>query len=451
MPISNSYKRVPLDQIIIERDTRQRREINTKGLVDSIRQLGVINPIIVTKDLVLVAGERRLAASREAALPDIPVRFVSDLTPIELQIIELEENVKRADLEWKDLVKSTGRIHDLYCAMDSGWTHAETAEKLSLTQGTITLYYRVYKELEDPKVDAAGTVREAYNLLTRRDQRKAGEEMQELLDVMNEVNPSSDTPELFISGAVPKVGAEAVPTAPTVPTPASTIVNKSFLDWVPTYTGKKFNVIHCDFPYGVDLFAGPQGRGSHDTYADTQDVYFTLLESFCTHLDKFMSISSHLMFWYSAKHHDKTMEIFRRLAPSLVFQPFPLIWIKSDNAGIASNVREGPRHIYETCLMASRGHRQIVKVVSDAYSAPTDKRFHVSTKPEPMLRHFMSMLVDDNSWVLDPTCGGASSIRAAEDLGAAHCLGMDIDPKCVEVAQMALKNSRSLRLASRSL
>lgn len=100
--------------------------------------------------------------------------------------------------------------------------------------------------------------------------------------------------------------------------------------------------------------------------------------------------------------------------------------------------------------MATRGSRQIVKVKSDAYSAPTDKRLHPSTKPEPMLRHFMEMLVDENTQMLDPTCGSGASVRAAESLGATHVLGLEIDKQYVEPARLALKQARQKRAAERS-
>jgi tRNA G10 N-methylase Trm11 len=66
-----------------------------------------------------------------------------------------------------------------------------------------------------------------------------------------------------------------------------------------------------------------------------------------------------------------------------------------------------------------------------------------------MLRHFMTMLVDENTTMLDPTCGGASSLRAAESLGAAYVLGMDIDETTVGAARQALRHSRVLRAAAR--
>jgi len=44
-----------------------------------------------------------------------------------------------------------------------------------------------------------------------------------------------------------------------------------------------------------------------------------------------------------------------------------------------------------------------------------------------MLRHFMEMFVDENTTLLDPTCGSASALRAAESLGARHVLGLEKD------------------------
>lgn len=451
MPTTDSYQRLPVSSIVVNRDERQRTVVEVDDLVSSVKSLGVLCPILVTRELVLIAGERRLEASRQAGLPDIPVRYMEDLSPVELQIVELEENVKRHDLGWADLVKSVGRIHALHLELDPDWTLGETADTVRLSQGNVSEYLKVAAELEsNERVAKASTVREAYNILLRRDSRAAGEALQEILDTVNAPEASPAEPLLpGVTGPLPVAKLERPPVPKIIPA-EETILNQSFLQWAPSYSGRKFNFIHCDFPYGVDLFAGPQsGRGHADSYSDTKEIYFELIECLCKNLDRLLGVSGHLMFWYSAKHHDKTMQMFRSLAPSLVFSPFPLIWVKSDNAGIASDASRQPRHIYETCLLAARGQRQIVKIVSDAYSAPTDKRFHVSTKPEPMLKHFMSMLVDESTSMLDPTCGGASSIRAAEELGAKSVLGMDIDSACVEVARMALRNSRTLRAANK--
>lgn len=486
MSISDDFLRIGLDKIIVNRDARQRKKIEAGTLTESVRKHGVIQPIVVTRDLVLIAGERRLVASREAGLPDIPVRFADMLSETERQIIELEENVKRSDLEWQDLVKAVGRIHALHLDIDPDWTMGETAEVCSISIGTVSLYLKVDGELKDnERVQKAGTVREAYNLLTRRDARAAGDALQELLETPDFIpEPPGPTreeaeaeakaaEEVFLAtGRLPEPKPKSWPApfslqVPLAPTAKETIICANFLEWAPKYTGPKFNLVHCDFPYGVDVFAGPQGRGAemgyleesgdHSPvgdarkwkvgYEDSDSIYWNLIEAFCANLDRFMSISAHLMFWCSASsvRTARTIEMFNKLAPSLAFSRFPLIWHKTDNAGIASDPRHGPRHIYETCLFASRGKRQIVRVVSDCYASPTDKKLHVSTKPEPMLRHFMTMLVDEHTVMLDPTCGSGAAIRAAESLGAKFTLGLEIDRRYAETAQQALHNFRLLK------
>lgn len=466
---------INIADIWVARDDRQRRNFETSDLEFSITKRGLMNPIIISPssnpDFLweLKAGERRLTACKKLGHEKILARKVSDLDPIEAQIIELEENVKRLDLEWQDAVSGVAKIHSLFLQTDPDWTRVKTATECGLSEGVVSMYMSVWEEFDNPKIREAGTAREAYNLLKRRNQRQAGAALQELLEA-GDVVPTEPTVELTPAQqqevkVLKELGEplpphlKVAPKPKPVPAPVypESILHTSFLDWAPKYEGQKFNLIHCDFPYGVDLFSGPQGRGAElgesgrVGYKDTPDVYWELVRSLCSNLNRVMSASAHLMFWLSADYRiiSETIKLFNELAPSLVFQKFPLIWSKSDNAGIASDSRMGPRHTYEACLMATRGSRQIAKVKSDAYHSPTNKDLHPSTKPEPMLRHFMEMLVDESTTLLDPTCGSGASLRAAESLGAKQVLGLEIDKQFVDPARLALKQSRAKRLAER--
>ena len=98
--------------------------------------------------------------------------------------------------------------------------------------------------------------------------------------------------------------------------------------------------------------------------------------------------------------------------------------------------------------MATRGSRQIVKVVADVYSGATYKRYHPSAKPEQMLKHFFTMLVDEHTRLLDPTCGSGTALCAAEDLGAQEVLGLESDETICGTARMLLRQQRALRNGS---
>ena len=103
----------------------------------------------------------------------------------------------------------------------------------------------------------------------------------------------------------------------------------------------------------------------------------------------------------------------------------------------------------KSCIVASCDDRFIVNATSDLYAAPTDKLFHTSTKPEPMLRYFMKMFVDEHTSMLDPTCGSGAALRAAESLGAQHVLGLERDAEHAENARNALRQFRvKARMAS---
>lgn len=478
--ISGPSAEVVIAQIIVNKEARQRQgDLDTASLQASLKRNGLINPLILQRDMTLVAGERRLTAALALGWTNIAVRWADELSLEDAQILELEENIKRKDLDWPDIVRGVGAIHDLYRARDPDWTMTETAVEVGLTPTTVMMYLRVRAQLKEERIAKASTVREAYNALARRDQRAQGdalaellgepvelvvaplEAMPKLLEVVDVPHDGKGTPAVtmtkqefqakYPNKELPPVRMKEMPAATTI---FSGILNESFLTWAPTYTGPKFNFIHCDFPYGVNLFDGPQGRGSEPSagYVDTSAVYDQLIEALCANLDRLMTLSGHMMFWLSAdtKIIGETIAKFNRLAPSLAFHKFPLIWHKTDNAGIASDPTHGPRHVYEACLLASRSKRNIVRVVGDTYGSGTDKRLHPSTKPESMLTHFFTMLVDENTSMLDPTCGSGASLRAAERLGARHTLGLEIDKDFCEAAQVELKRSRILRAAAKA-
>lgn len=451
---------VLVERVLVDRDSRQRREIETEDLEASIKQRGLIQPIIVepigtTDQWKLIAGERRLTAVKKLGLSAIEARSVGDLSQIERELLELEENIKRQDLTWQEITKAVAKVHSLHLTTDPDWSLGETAQVCGLTISTISLYLRVHAELDsNQRVAEAGTVREAYNIVTRRDARQHAAALEELVALPPprakasvEVPPEGEVIEL------PPAQPKALPVAPPKPVGPppveETIIHADFTKWAPSYSGPRFNFIHCDFPYGIDFAAGPQGQGNEiEVYDDSRGVYFTLLNCLLDNLDRLLGVSGHIVFWYSEAHGPATRELFASRAPTLKLLRHPLIWLKSDNSGIAPDSRRTPRHIYETAMVLVRGERQLVRVKADAYASPTNKTLHPSTKPEPMLRHFFEMFVDDYTLMLDPTCGSGASLRAAESLKAKFSLGLEIDQQYLGPARKALSDERKKRAAA---
>ena len=112
-------------------------------LADSIRVNGVIQPLIVTPSgkngiFHLIAGERRLRASKLAGLSTVPV-IIRDVqnedSMLELAIIE---NVQRTDLNPIEEADAYNRLIEKF-----GYTQEETAKKVGKNRSTITNMLRL--------------------------------------------------------------------------------------------------------------------------------------------------------------------------------------------------------------------------------------------------------------------------------------------------------------------
>jgi ParB/RepB/Spo0J family partition protein len=450
---------IALSLIWVKRDSRQRRKLEPDpALQQSIKRVGLINPIIITKDYQLIAGERRWEACKALNMQIIAVRWFEDLNIDELKVVELEENIKRKDLTWQDSTRAIAELHFLYGKKDPAWNQRMTAEALSIDAGHVSNTLLVATHLKDPRVAKATSVNEARNLIRRRKEREDETEINDMaIFARGMVIGETGKPSSLLQNVVtPQTQVQALP-EPEIAVEASwsraaverAIRQENFLEWAPNYTGMSFNLIHCDFPYGANVFDGAgqfKPEDQEGAYSDQAVDYWTLTECLIKNLDHLLSPLGHIMFWLSPKPAvmARTMRLFEANGPSIEFYPYPLIWHKSDNSGIVGDSQRWPRHTYEAALLAYRGRRPLVRTVADSYSGPGDRKLHPSCKPEPMLRHFFAALVDGNTRFLDPTCGAASSLRAAESLGALsqNVLGLEIEERFVSVGREALLSFR---------
>ncbi len=127
-----------------------------KALADSIKQYGVLQALVVTRrefekpegglgvEYELIAGERRLRASKIAGLSQVPVlirigetdtKHAEDLMKLELAIIE---NVQREDLNPVERAKAFKKLAD-----DFGFKHQQIAQKIGKSRVYVTNTMRI--------------------------------------------------------------------------------------------------------------------------------------------------------------------------------------------------------------------------------------------------------------------------------------------------------------------
>ena len=118
------------------------REDSLAELSASIKEKGIIEPLIVTKTMEngfeLIAGERRLRASKMAGLTEVPVVVlnVSDTESLELAIIE---NIQREDLNPLEEALAYQSL------VDCGDSQEEVAKKVGRKRATVANFLRLLK------------------------------------------------------------------------------------------------------------------------------------------------------------------------------------------------------------------------------------------------------------------------------------------------------------------
>jgi ParB family chromosome partitioning protein len=115
-------------------------EADVEDLIASIKEKGVLEPVIVKKQqdhFILAAGERRFRAAQFAGLSEIPA-VIKDLTDQELLEIGLIENLHRQDLNPLEEATAFDQLHRKF-----GLTHEEIARITNRSRSTITNTLRI--------------------------------------------------------------------------------------------------------------------------------------------------------------------------------------------------------------------------------------------------------------------------------------------------------------------
>ena len=107
-----------------------------KELAASIREHGIIQPLVITTDeaenYILIAGERRLKAAKMAGLEKVPVviREASDQNRLEVALIE---NVQRTDLNSLEAASAYKQLSEEF-----GLSHEEIGQRVGKNRTTVT-------------------------------------------------------------------------------------------------------------------------------------------------------------------------------------------------------------------------------------------------------------------------------------------------------------------------
>ena len=180
--ISRVVREVEIGEIRVPdgRFRRIRCDESLAALAESIREHGIIEPLIVRRvlgiggeaEFTLVAGERRLRAAEMAGLTTVPVVSV-EAGEVDAAILAIIENLHREDLSMFEEAASIQSLISL-----TGMTQEACAKKLSVSQSYVANKLRLLRlsDGEQEKIEENGlTERHARALLRLEDEEERGE------------------------------------------------------------------------------------------------------------------------------------------------------------------------------------------------------------------------------------------------------------------------------------
>lgn len=142
---SSSINEVNIDAIR-PNPNQPRRDFDEEALqelADSIREIGIIQPITVRdmgdETYIIIAGERRWRASQVAGKTTIPayIRTVDDENMMEMALVE---NIQREDLNSLEIALAYQHLMEQY-----GLTQEKLSERVGKNRATVTNYLRLLK------------------------------------------------------------------------------------------------------------------------------------------------------------------------------------------------------------------------------------------------------------------------------------------------------------------
>jgi ParB/RepB/Spo0J family partition protein len=402
---------------------RQRRKYSEAGIQALAASMAKrqINPITVEESGVresdgeklytLIAGERRLAAARFLGWQEIEAQLMSDLSELEREEIELDENLMRENLTWQEEVDAKRRI-------------LEVRSKL---------YDESIEDVADHIGASRGGLWEDANLA------KAMEVVPELREAKNKTQALTKLRLLTRRVALQAKAAEAAAGASPSAAPEDSFESHVHLgDCVELMSKWPDEILHCvitDPPYGMNLdVAGTKKDTLHPAiYDDSPEDILELYSKAASQCFRLLKPSTHAYFFFDIKLYYRVLTLLTKAG--FVVDPVPLIWAKN-RPGQTNHPESRWASAYEVCFFCRKpsltgAHRALLvqgqaNLLKHNVVEPS-KKIHPTEKPVDLLKQLIETSTAPGEVILD-CFGGSGSLGEAAVATGRNFILIEKDP-----------------------
>lgn len=385
-----------VDLSLIKWDKRYRDDLgNIDGLIESIKEKGIIQPITLDKNFTLLAGERRVTAAREAGLTTIPAVIRETNDEADAREIELYENVFRKDFAWDERVKLIQEVDRLNRLKDVSWSGRRTAELLGYGKSQTADQLRLAAALEvmPELATVATTAQEAFKMLKRLEENAVTAEL-----VSRQQQRLSKASHNFIEIAKSNYRK-----------------GDAFKGLSELRTNGTVHFIECDPPYGVNLTEMKKTDGA-STVASYQEIpiseYQEFIEDLAAETFRIAGANCWMIMWYGPSNHEMVRQAL--VKGGWTVGEIPAMWVKP--VGQTMQPSTNLANCYEPFFVCRKGSPVLSKQGRSNIFAftPTagQKKYHPTERPITLMREILNTFCHVGGVVVVPFLGSGVTLRS---------------------------------------
>ena len=398
---------------------------NIPELALSIEQKGLINPVALMKyneplegkwDYFLLAGGRRIEAFKKLERAKIPARIYPDgLNGYEIRAIELEENLRRKDLNDAERLKMTKQVHDLYVDLYGlktstargalGQSQRDTAKQLGVSPTTISRDLELAAYLE--KVPGLAKLGDASAI--RRAIKKAKMQVK-------------------VEASLKDERTKAVKGSPKDRLIKSYVVGDFFKEVKSLPSGVIHFIDHdIDYPMDLDKYHITQKEDRENNVYQTvsKQEYPDLMKESLAECYRVMANDTWIVIWFGYEYFDLIQEWAKVVGFRTTY--YHGKWYKGKGRGHTRNPEYSLNHVVEPFFYFKKGTPTIAFPHDDLFEyAPTldSLKKHPFEKPQALMDDIFSLFGQKSGRVLIPFAGSGNSIISA---WKSDCIVVGID------------------------
>ena len=408
-------KMIDINSIIVE--DRARQDLgDLQSLEESLKQSGLVQPLAVQEledgTFKLLAGERRYTVLFANQCTEVPVRiYPSDLSELEMKVIEKSENFYRKDFEYWELDALILEIHNLEReikgpsaqggAGGQGHTLKDTAEMFGVSDVTVhsSIKRAEAREAFPELFDNCKTQKDATKILKKMDEAVITQTLAEKIDREKDTGTETSTTKLINS-----------------------YITGDFFEGVKKIPDGVMHLVEIDPPYAIDLNKAKKADGesqyNKENYNEVdKETYQTFMANVFSECYRVMADHSWLLCWFAP---EPWFDIMYRELNVAGFSTTRMCGIWTKPSGQSKRPEMRLANAYEMFFYAWKGQPALNKAGrSNIFSyppVPSQQKTHPTERPVELMRELYSTFAFTGSRVLIPFLGSGSGLIAAHTL-----------------------------------